>query len=132
MTRNALFILISLLYWLTGCKSTEKSLDNVFYAFNNCVRTLPNPPVGFEAQAELVKKLGYDGLAGHVEDNYFELRAAMDKVGLEMPEMYIAMNIQEGKISYHARLKEILADSKDRNLLVAFHLHNDGSVPDRE
>lgn len=104
--------------------STEKELDNIFYCFNNG-RTLPNAPVGLEAQAALVKQLGYDGLAGHTEDNYYELRDAMDKVELEMPEIYIAMNIVDGKISYHEALKGILEHSKDRGLLVALHLHAD-------
>jgi sugar phosphate isomerase/epimerase len=105
--------------------STEKELDNIFYCFNNGVRTLPNAPVGFEAQATLVKRLGYDGLAGHLEDDYYELRTAMDKVGIEMPEMYIAMNIVDGKITYHEALKSILEHSKNRDLLVALHLHAD-------
>jgi sugar phosphate isomerase/epimerase len=105
--------------------SSEKELDNIFYCFNNGVRTLPNAPVGFEAQAALVKRLGYDGLAGHTEDTYYELRAAMDEVGLEMPEMYIAMNIVDGKIFYHEELKNIMDHSKDRDLLVALHLHAD-------
>jgi len=117
-------------FFIMAC-STEKELDNIFYCFNNGVRTLPNAPVGFEAQAALVKRLGYDGLAGHTEDNYHELRAAMDKVDLEMPEMYIAMNIVDGKISYHEALKNILEHSKDRNLLVALHLHADEYTDDK-
>jgi sugar phosphate isomerase/epimerase len=120
--RLGLIILVPFL--ILSC-STEKELDNIFYCFNNGVRTLPNAPVGMEAQAALVKHLGYDGLAGHTEDNYYELRAAMDKVDLEMPEMYIAMNIVEGRISYHEELKNILVHSKDRNLLVTLHLHAD-------
>ncbi len=117
-------LILPVLAFIISC-STEKELDNIFYCFNNGVRTLPNAPVGFEAQAALVKKLGYDGLAGHTEDNYYELRDAMDMVELEMPEMYIAMNIVDGKISYHESLKNILEHSKDRNLLVALHLHAD-------
>jgi sugar phosphate isomerase/epimerase len=104
--------------------SREKELDNIFYCFNNG-SALPNAPVGFQGQAALVKQLGYDGLAGHTEDTYYELREAMDKVELDMPEIYIAMNIVEGKISYHEALKGILEHSKDRDLLVALHLHAD-------
>ena len=111
-------------FFIIAC-STEKELDNIFYCFNNGVRTLPNAPVGFEAQAALVKRLGYDGLAGHGEDNYYELRAAMDKVEIEMPEIYIAMSIVDGKITYHEGLKKIMEHSKYRDLLVALHLHAD-------
>ncbi len=124
ITHMKLGLILLFTAFIISC-STEKELDNIFYCFNNGVRTLPNAPVGFDAQAALVKKLGYDGLAGHTEDNYHELRDAMDKVELEMPEMYIAMNIVDGKISYHEALKGILEHSKDRDLLVALHLHAD-------
>lgn len=116
-------VALIVLFFLYSCKEESKQLDNVFYAFNNCVRTLPNAPVGFKAQAALVKDLGYDNMAGHSEDSYFELRTAMDEVGLEMPEIYIPMRIIDGEISYHERLKDIITDSGDRDLLVALHLH---------
>jgi sugar phosphate isomerase/epimerase len=109
---------------LISC-SSKKELDNVFYCFNNGIRTLPNAPVGFKAQAALVKRLGYDGLAGHGEENYHELRAAMDEVGIGMPEIYISMGIVDGEVSYHEDLKPILEDAKDRDLLVTLHLHAD-------
>ena len=105
--------------------SSRKDLDNIFYCFNNGVRTLPNAPVGFKAQAALVKRLGYDGLAGHKEENYYQLRAAMDSIGLEMPEMYIAMNVIDGEINYHKELENILEHSTNRDLLVTIHLHAD-------
>jgi sugar phosphate isomerase/epimerase len=110
--------------FLISC-SQKKELDNIFYCFNNGVRTLPNAPVGFDAQAALVQRLGYDGLAGHGVENYDELRAAMDKAGIGMPEIYIPMSIVDGKISCPEELKDIMKDSKDRGLLVALHLHAD-------
>lgn len=120
------FLILCLIasFFIFSC-SQKKELDNTFYCFNNGVRTLPNAPVGYEAQAQLVKRLGYDGLAGHKEETYYELRTAMDKVGLEMPEMYIALNVVDSKISYNSELKNILEDSRDRNLLVTLHLHAD-------
>lgn len=124
--------LVCVLVWMACSqhkpKEEARNLDNTFYVFNNGVRTLPNAPATFEEQAALVKRLGYDGLAGHREDNYYPLRAAMDAVGLEMPEMYIGMNIEDGEITYHEELKNIMLDSKNRNVLVALHLHSDGSV----
>jgi len=118
-----LIILIFSVNLFSSCKENKRELDNVFYAFNNCVRTLPNAPEGFELQAAFIKDLGFDGMAGHGEENYFELRAAMDKVDLEMPEIYIPMHIVDGEASWHERLEDVLIDSKDRDLLVALHLH---------
>jgi sugar phosphate isomerase/epimerase len=99
--------------------SQKKALDNTFYAFNNSVR-MPNAPVGMEAQAELIKRLGFDGFSGHTNDDYFSRRAALDKAGLKMPEIYWGIDMDStGKISYKDGLKEIIKDSKDRDLVIA-------------
>jgi sugar phosphate isomerase/epimerase len=123
---------LTVFFLLNSCNQETKQLDNVFYAFNNCVRTLPNAPEGFKAQAALVKDIGYDYMAGHSEDSYFELRAAMDEVGLEMAEIYIPIRIIDGKISYHERLKDVISDSGQRDLLVALHLHAQDFAGTRE
>jgi sugar phosphate isomerase/epimerase len=103
-----------------GCStSPKKELDNTFYAFNNSMR-MPNAPTGMEAQAELIKRLGFDGYSGHTNDNYFARRAALDKAGLKMPEIYWGIDMDStGQISYKEGLKEIIQDSKDRDLVVA-------------
>jgi sugar phosphate isomerase/epimerase len=123
MTRFVLALIGFAVFSCQQKKMESPQLDNVFYVFNNGVRTLPNAPSTYEGQAALVKSLGYDGLAGHREEFYYDLRAAMDIVGLEMPEMYIAMNIEDGRITYHDELRNILTHSKNRDLLVALHLH---------
>ncbi|NLP11485.1 hypothetical protein GX408_13905, partial [bacterium] len=121
----------SVLCALLFCCSQEKRLDNPFYCFNNGVQTMLNAPQGYEAKAALVKRLGYDGLAGHGEETYYAWRAALNKIGLEMPEIYIAMYIKDGRISQHAELRNILRHSRDRNLLVTLHFHADSSVTDK-
>jgi sugar phosphate isomerase/epimerase len=104
--------------------SKGKKLDNSFYCFNNALR-LPNAPTGYEAQAALVKKLAYSGIAGHGEEKYFELRQALDKVGVAMPEIYIPFTIDQGVPVYQPLLKELIKDSKNRDLLVTLHLHSE-------
>ncbi len=113
-------ILYCLAAILMGCSPPKKELDNTFYAFNNAFRTLPNAPYELDAQAELLVKLGYDGFSGHISDPYYPRRAAMDKVGLEMPEIYWGIRLDSsGYISYKEGIKEIIEDSKDRDLIVA-------------
>jgi len=99
--------------------SQKKALDNTFYAFNNSIR-MPNAPEGMERQAELIKGLGFDGLAGHTNDDYFSRRASLDKVGLKMPEIYWGIDMDSiGKISYKEGLEKIIKDSKNRDLIIA-------------
>ncbi len=113
-------VLIALFSLFFGCASTQKKeLDNTFYAFNNSMR-MPHAPEGTEAQAELIKRLGFDGLSGHTNDEYFSRRAALDKAGLKMPEIYWGIDMDStGKISYKEGLKEIIKDSKNRDLVIA-------------
>jgi sugar phosphate isomerase/epimerase len=118
---------ILLVVWfsiLFGCSAQEKKkeLDNTFYPFNNAMR-LPNAPKGMDEQAEIVKNIGYPAIGGHTGDDYFARRASLDKAGLKMPELYYGFNLAEnGEISYKEGLKEIIKDSKDRDLLVALFL----------
>jgi sugar phosphate isomerase/epimerase len=117
MKKLLLVALISLFFG--SAYSQKKELDNTFYAFNNSMR-MPNAPEGMEAQAQLIKKLGFDGLSGHTNDDYFSRRAALDKAGLKMPELYWGIDMDStGRISYKEGLKEIIKDSKDRDLVVA-------------
>lgn len=115
-------VLATLVSLLFGCaNSQKKELNNTFYAFNNSVR-MPNAPEGMDAQSELIKKLGFDGLSGHTNDDYFSRRAALDKVGLIMPEVYWGIDMDSiGQITYKEGLKEIIKDSKDRDLVIALY-----------
>ncbi len=75
-----------------GC-STQDELSNSFYCFSNA-GNLPNAPEGLDAKAILIKDLGFFGWGGHYgEEDYMARRAALDKAGLEMPEIYWGLNI---------------------------------------
>jgi len=99
----------------------KKVLDNTFYAFNNSMR-MANAPTGMDAQAELIKRLGFDGLSGHISDDNISRRAALDKARLKMPEVYWGIDMDSiGKITFKEGLKEIIKDSKNRDLVIALY-----------
>lgn len=113
-------ILSTMMIVLFGCNSPGKKLNNTFYAFNNCMRSLPNAPGTLEEQVKLIREIGFDGLSGHISQDYFKLRAALDETGLKMPEIYWGIEMDSsGNVSYKEGLKEIIKDSKNRNLIVA-------------
>lgn len=126
-------ILFSIMMIVFGCKPPKKQLDNTFYAFNNCVRTLPNAPETLEGQVSLIKKIGFDGFAGHHTQDYFKLREALDGAGLMMPEIYWGLTIDEqDNMSYKEGLKEVIKDSKDRDLMVALYINADAYMENKE
>ena len=111
---------------LLSCNTREKYLDNVFYVFNNGVRTLPNAPGDYDSQAALVKRLGYDGISGHISQLNSELKAALDKHELRMPEVYFGLTItNEGQVEYDKAIDELVKICKDQDLLVAFFTNAD-------
>ncbi len=99
------------------CIAQNKDFNNQFYCFGNAMN-LPNAPKNFEDQAILAKKIGYQAMSGSGEQNYFEFRKALDRVGLAMPEIYIELNIDQGIASKDSLLKKIIRDSKGRDLLI--------------
>lgn len=121
--KSATFVLVFVIF-LTASHSCqpEKKLDNTFYCFNNCVRTLPNAPETIPEQVGLIKRLGFDGFAGHISQDYFSLRSALDTAGLKMPEIYWGCNLDSaGNFSYKEGLREVIRDSKDRDLIVSLY-----------
>ena len=100
-----------------ACFAQVKELNNPFYCFGNAM-SLPNAPKSFEEQAALVKKIGYNAISGSGVENYFEFRKALDQEGLKLPEIYIELNIDQGIALGETKLKKIIRDSKDRDLLI--------------
>lgn len=100
-----------------GCFAQVKELNNPFYCFGNAMN-LPNAPKSFEEQAALVKKIGYKAISCSGEVNYFEFRKALDQEGLKLPELYIELNIDQGIAIGETKLKKIIRDAKDRDLII--------------
>lgn len=120
MKNSILITLMSLFVLATACTG-PKELDNVFYVFNNGVRDLPNAPKSYEAQAELVKKIGYDGISGHISQKNLELKSALEQHDLVMPEIYFGLTItDEGQIEYDKAIDDVVKASKGQELIVAF------------
>ncbi len=116
--KRILYILLIASFF--GCSSPKKEIGNTFYCFSNA-GNLPNAPEGLDASAAFFKELGYDGWAGHYgEGDYKARRAALDKIAMEMPEIYWNLKIEStGFWSYKEGLKEAIMDSGDRNLIVS-------------
>jgi len=126
-------VLIISMAVISGCNAPEKELSNTFYAFNNCLRTLPGAPETLQEQVGLIRETGFDGLAGHQAQDYFKLRVALDEAGLTMPEIYWGITISEnGDMTYSSELEEVIKDSKGRDLIVAIYINADAFLDNKE
>lgn len=117
MKRVSIILVVVFSHLMNTSQSQNMEFNNLFYCFGNAMN-LPNAPKSFDDQALLAKKTGYQAMSGSGEQNYFEFRKALDRVGLAMPEIYIELNIDQGIASKDSLLKKIIRDSKGRDLLI--------------
>lgn len=128
-----LFTLIIFLIGLGNQLVAQETLDNTFYVFNNCVRTLPGAPDELEDQIKLIKDLGFDGMGGHHSQDNLILLDALNKAGLQMPEVYWPVTLLDsGEVSYDRELNEIIRKAANTELLVTLVLSTESAVDDME
>jgi sugar phosphate isomerase/epimerase len=122
--KRAIGILVIWVFLVTSC-STNRSLDNPFYAFNTSM-SLPNAPEPFGGKIKIIKELGYDGL-GSDSNYYFEHKKAMDSLNFSIPEVYHLLNIDKSEdgsteAPIDARLKAIIEDLKGSSTIISLSL----------
>ena len=128
-----IFILLLILIGPWNRLSAQETLDNTFYVFNNCVRTLPGAPDELDDQIALIKDLGYDGMGGHHSQDNLVLLDALNKAGLQMPEVYWPVTLLDsGEVSFDQRLLEIIRKAAHTELLVTLVLSTESKIDDRE
>ena len=85
-------------------------------------------------KAKLLKTIGFDGLEGFGYKDFFELKNALDKEGLEMPVNYVALNFEaDGKLDDTSadEIKEMIKASA-KGAVIYFHLHSNSYKDDKE
>jgi sugar phosphate isomerase/epimerase len=75
-------------------------------------------------RAELLKKLGYDGMEYNGFDGLAEIVQALDDHGLRLFTIYTPVNLDEGQPKYDPKLQETLEIIKDRDVVLELHVHS--------
>lgn len=123
MKATSMLLMIMLANLSLACYAQTKEFNNPFYCFGNAMN-LPNAPADLFEQAALIKKVGFTAISGSRQENYFQFRKALDSFGLEMPEIYIELSIDQ-RIDHHDKeLKKIIRDSRDRDLLITLPINS--------
>ena len=110
--------------------TTAGRLDNPFYAMDNCTkRPYPKNDITPAAQLDLLKELGYAGIAW-TEEPVEDVKAAADeakKRGLKMFAIYCAAQVTaDGELSHSPHLAEIMAALKGHDTVVWLHIGGKG------
>jgi len=115
----------------TACN--HKKLDNTFYV-QNTLNGFTDAPKTAGEKAQLVKQIGFDGLEGMGYEDFFELKNALDKEGLEMPVNYVPLHFETDSKPDSAEISEIKAMIKAsaKGNIIYFHLHSSSFNNDKE
>jgi sugar phosphate isomerase/epimerase len=121
------------LVMITSPIYAKKKLNNTFYV-QNTLDGFKNAPQTAQEKAKLLRKIGFDGLEGFGQPDFFELKNALEKEGLVMPVNYVALNFEaDGKLE-NTLANEIKAMIKTsaKGAIIYFHLHSNSYKDDKE
>jgi sugar phosphate isomerase/epimerase len=133
MKRKLFAIIVTGLVIVTFPMCTRKKLNNTFYA-QNTLDGFKNAPHSALEKAKLLKTIGYDGLEGFGYRDFFELKNALDKEGLEMPVNYVELNFEsDGKLEdTSANEIKAMIKASAKGAIIYFHLHSNRYKADKE
>ncbi len=87
-----------------------------FYALHNGIKDDKHPT--FEAQARMLKELGYDGTSHSGVEDIPALLAALDKHGLKLFTLYVGAWLDGDQPKYDPRLLEAIRRLKGRETMI--------------
>jgi sugar phosphate isomerase/epimerase len=101
-----IFVVVGLIICTSIMCSSQKKLDNTFYA-QNTFNKLKNAPQTASEKAKLIKTIGFDGLEGFGYEGFFELKKAIDNEGLVMPVNYVGIDFEAGENQNDSLMNQI-------------------------
>ena len=117
----------------TDLAFSQKTLNNTFYV-QNTFGGLKNAPQTAQEKAKLLKSIGYDGLEGFGYKDFFELKDALEKEGLEMPVNYVGLRFKaDGELEDESSADEIKAMIKAsaKDAVIYLYLINNSIKDDK-
>jgi sugar phosphate isomerase/epimerase len=111
--------------------AAAQGLKNPFFPFDNGT-VGREQKLTMEAQAELVKRIGYAGIgfSGAQPQRVPEMLQALESRGLKLFTIFVGLRIDAEKSSYDPRLGEVFRQLKRHGTLVCLAIG--GSAPDAE
>jgi sugar phosphate isomerase/epimerase len=112
----ACLLLLALALAAQAGEPATKALPNPFFVLSNGVQCEKYPTP--EAQAEVLKELGYAGIGPSGTAGVPEMLAALDARGLKMFALYVPANLDPDKPPYDPKLPEVIRTLKGRDTFV--------------
>ncbi|MBN1803819.1 MAG: DUF1080 domain-containing protein [Sedimentisphaerales bacterium] len=105
----------------------EPAGPNPFFVFDNGVKDDKHKTA--KEQIEMVKELGFDGIAGRADETLGGFLEELDKNSLSMYAVYLGANIDVDQEAYGTELKEAIELLKGRNTILWLFLQSEKLKP---
>jgi sugar phosphate isomerase/epimerase len=109
------YVLAATVAW-AAAGAAAQGLQNPFFAFDN--GTGRDEGVSFEAQAKMLKELGYAGIGFTGTQRIPEMLKALDANGLKMFSTYVEACVDPSKPPYDPGLKAAIEQLKGRDTMI--------------
>ena len=125
--------IICILILLAYPTFAKKKINNIFYA-QNTLGAFKNAPKTAQEKVKLMKSIGYDGLEGFGDQDFLELKHALEQEGLRMPAIYVPLNFEVNGKTTHPSVDEIKAiiNVSGRETVIYFHLLSKSFINNKE
>jgi len=125
---NRRFIIFPVLIWFfaLGTAAVEEGLPNEFFAMDT--GTIDANHITAKAQVEMLKELGYAGLAywegnpNRGSNGLPEVLAELDRHGLKIFPLYFGANLDSEKPAYEGGVREAIKLLKGRGAIIWLHI----------
>ena len=114
-------LLISIVVLPLVGQDMAESVANPVFVFNNAFN---QRDFTYSQIADLLVKLGYDGIEHRETKDIFELKKALDKNNLSLIADYVKVDI-DAEIPYDQTWKEVLPQLVGSDLILWVHIHSD-------
>jgi sugar phosphate isomerase/epimerase len=100
----------------------EPAGPNPFFVFDNGIKDDKHKTA--KEQIEMVKELGYEGIAGRADETLGGFLEELDKNSLSMVAVYLGANIDADQQAYGPELKEAIELLKGRNTILWLYMQS--------
>ncbi len=127
--RSLIFVFVTVLFFSPFPLNAQPRIKSPFFAMDTCTkRPYPRNDIPPAAQLDLIKDLGYAGIAWTEEDPKQVKRVAEQakERGLKMFSIYCGARVSPKGISYSSRLKPIIKALAGHGTIIWLHIGGKG------
>lgn len=123
---KSIILSMTILLTIFSCKEDrrDEAFQNPIFVFNNALNQKQHPLLTIEEQAEVLAKLGYDGMEYKETDGLLEAVEVFKEHGMKIYANYLKIDIDQ-KEPYLPSWKEVIPKLGGTDMILWVHIHSE-------